>query len=79
MSSVPENMLTSPSLDVDARVSEKTRGKIWNNEYIDIRCFLNNPINENRYQLTFKSAQGTFAPANYLEPVAKPKQVFTIE
>lgn len=54
-------------------------GKIWNNEYIDISCLLNNPINEYRYQLTFKGAQGTSAPAICLEPVTKPKRVFTIK
>lgn len=35
MPSTPECLLTSPSLPVDARVSEKIRWKIWNGEYFD--------------------------------------------
>ena len=35
MPSTPACLLTSPSLPVDARVSEKIQGKIWNSEYFD--------------------------------------------
>ena len=39
MPSTPESLFTSPSLAIDARVSEKIRGKIWNNEYFDLAYY----------------------------------------
>lgn len=72
----PEHMFTSPSLANDSRVSEKIQGKIWKNEYIDFCILLNNPVSEDCYQVTVKSAEGTpAAPAICLEPIAKSKRV----
>lgn len=33
--SIPESLFTSPSLPIDARVSDKVKAKIWNNEFVD--------------------------------------------
>lgn len=49
MPSTPECLLTSPSLPVDARVSEKIPGKIWNSEYFDFSWLLSNPVAEDCY------------------------------
>ena len=80
MPSTPECLFSSPSLAIDVRVSEKIRGKIWNNEYFDLSLLLTNPVVEDRYQLTVKGAEGNMAaPGICLEPVAKPKKVLTLE
>ena len=42
MPSTPECFFTSPSLAIDARVSEKIRGKYWNNEYFEFSLLLTN-------------------------------------
>ena len=79
MPSTPEYLFTSPSVAIDARVSEKIRGKIWNNEYFHFSLLLTNPVVEDRYQLTVKGAEGnSAAPAICLEPVAKSKNVLTL-
>ena len=37
---IPAQLFTSPSLSIDARVSEKIRSKIWNNEFLILRiCY----------------------------------------
>ena len=80
MPNTPECLFSSPSLAIDVRVSEKIRGKIWNNEYFDISLLLTNPVLEDRYQLTVEGAEGNMAaPGICLEPVAKPKKVLTLE
>ena len=35
-SQVPTELFSSPSLPIDARVSEKLRAKIWNNEFFNL-------------------------------------------
>ena len=35
-SQVPTELLSSPSLPIDARVSEKLRAKIWNSEFFNL-------------------------------------------
>ena len=75
MPSTPECLFTSPSLAIDARVSEKIRGKYWNNEYFEFSLLLTNPVVEDRYQLMVKGAEGnSAAPVICLEPVAKSKK-----
>ena len=75
MPSTPECLLTSPSLPVDARGSEKIRGKIWNSEYFDFSSLLSNPVAEDRYQFTVKGVEGnSAAPAICLEPWPNPKK-----
>ena len=59
MPSTPECLFTSPSLPIDARVSEKIRGKIWNSEYFDFSLLLSNSVAEDRYQLTVKVQRAT--------------------
>ena len=38
--SLPSKLFTSPSLPIDARVSNKLRAKIWNNEYFEFGALL---------------------------------------
>lgn len=49
-------LFTFLSLPVDARVSEKLRAKIWNNEYLDFNTLLSNPVKEKRYQVTISNS-----------------------
>lgn len=80
MPSTPECLFNSPSLPIDARVSGKIRGKIWNSEYFDFSLLLSNPVAEDRYQLTVTGAEGnSAAPAICLEPLAKSKNVLTVD
>ena len=74
---MPANVFTSPSLSVDARVSDKMRAKIWNNEYFDISLLLKNPVLEERFQLSVRNTQDS--PSISVEPVLKPKKFLSIE
>lgn len=76
---VPSAIFSSPSLAIDSRVSEKIKGKIWNNEYFDISLLLSNPVLEDKFQLTFQNQEGNKAPSLCLEPVSKSKKNLSIE
>jgi len=39
----PDQLFVSSSLPLDARVSDKIKAKIWNEEYIDFGTFIANP------------------------------------
>ena len=55
-SQLPTELFSSPSLPIDARVSEKLRAKIWNNEFFDFSSLLSNPVFEDRFQLTISNS-----------------------
>ena len=67
------------SLPVNARVSEKLRGKIWKDEFIDFGCLLANPVLANRFQLTVQNAASGPLPSLCIEPIAKNKKIISIE
>ena len=75
----PTDPFVSASLSIDARVSEKTRNKIWNHEYIDFGSLLVHPIGQSRYQLTVSSADSGQLPSLCLEPVEKPRKISSLE
>lgn len=66
-------LFSSPSLPIDACVSDKLRSKIWNNE------FITNPVVENRYQVIISSSEKGSFPSLFLEPVNKSKKMLSIE
>ena len=74
---IPSTLFTSTSLSVDCRVSDKIKGKIWNNEYFDISLLLNNSILEDKFQLSISTSQGS--PTISLEPVSKPRKFLAID
>ena len=76
---VPTQLFSSPSLPIDARVSEKLRAKIWNNEFFDFNALLSNPIFEDRYQVTISNSDKEKIPSLCLEPLAKAKKLLSIE
>jgi len=76
---VPTQLFSSPSLPIDARVSEKLRAKIWNNEFFDFNVLLSNPGLEDRYQVTILNSDKDKIPSLSLEPVAKAKKQLSIE
>lgn len=45
----PSSLFASPSLEIDARVSDKVKGKIWTNEYFDFSILLRNPKLEDKF------------------------------
>ena len=76
---VPTQLFSSPSRPIDARVSEKLRAKIWNNEFFDFNALLSNPIFEDRYQVTISNSDKEKIPSVRLEPLAKAKKHLSIE
>ena len=78
-SQVPTELFSSPSLPIDARVSEKLRAKIWNNEFFDFSALLSNPVFEDRYQVTITNSDKEKIPSLCLEPVSKAKKHLSIE
>ena len=78
-SEVPTELFSSPSLPIDARISEKLRAKIWNNEYFEFSALLSNPFFEDRYQVTITNSDKEKIPSLCLEPVSKAKKHLSIE
>ena len=78
-SQVPTELFSSPSLPIDARVSEKLRAKIWSNEFFDFSALLSNPVFEDRYQVTITNSDKEKIPSLCLEPVSKAKKHLSIE
>ena len=81
-SQVPAELFSSPSLAIDARVSEKLRAKIWSDEFFDFSSLVSNPVFEDRFQLTiiyYKFQQGKKTPSLCLEPVSNFKKHLSIE
>ena len=78
-SQVPTELFSSPSLPIDARVSEKLRAKIWNNEFFDFSALLSNPVFEDRYRVTITNSDKEKIPSLCLEPVSKAKKHLSIE
>ena len=78
-SQVPTEFFSSPSLPIDARVSEKLRAKIWNDEFFDLSALLSNPVFEDRYQVTITNSDKEKIPSLCLEPVSKAKKHLSIE
>ena len=76
---LPAQLLSSPSLPIDARVSDKLHSKIWNNKFIEFGALLTNPIVENRYQVAISSSEKGSFPSLCLEPVNKSKKILSIE
>ena len=65
---IPVQLFTSPSLPIDARVSEKLRSKIWNNEFF-----------EDRYQVTLSNSSTEKLPSLCVEPVSRARKHLSIE
>ena len=76
---VPSQLFSSPSPPIDSRVSDKLKAKIWNNEYFELRALLTNTVHESRYQVTLARTTAEQLPSLYLEPIVKPRKIFTIE
>ena len=75
---LPAQLFSSPSLPIDARVSDKLRSKIWNNEFIEFGVLLTNPIAESKYQVTISSSARGPVPSLCLEPVNKSRKILSI-
>ena len=75
----PSDPFISSSLSIDARVCEKIRAKIWNQECVDFGSLLVNPIGESRFQLTVSNAASGQLPSLCLEPAEKPRKITSIE
>ena len=75
----PSDPFISSSLSLDARVSEKIRAKIWNQEYVDFGSLIVNPIGQSRSQLTVTNAESGQLPFLSLEPAEKPRKITSIE
>ena len=74
---LPAEIFSSPSIKIDARVSDAVRQKIWDNKYFEFSILLQNPIFESKYQLTLHNQDNVQALC--LEPLAKTKKLPHIE
>lgn len=74
----PSEVFQSCSLPVDARLSDKIRGKIWNNEFVDFNSLVMNPVHSNQFRLAMRNADGD-APSLCIEPLSRAKRPQTIE
>ena len=61
---VPAQLFVSPSLPIDARVSEKLCLKVWNNEYFDFGALLSNPVFDSKYQVTVSNSDKGQMPSS---------------
>ena len=68
----PTQLFTSSALPIDVRVPDKTRSKIWANEYIYFGQLLSSTIADQGYRLAVNNHGGT--PAISLEPISIPKK-----
>ena len=76
----PQQVFSSISMPVDARVPLKLKTKIWQEQYIDFGSLLVNPTHNGRYQLTVQTVLGEgSSPSLALEPITKPKKIFSID
>lgn len=76
---IPDQLFVSSNLPLDARVSDKIRAKIWNEEYIDFGTLIANPEIENKYSVTVNNAESGSMLSLCLEPASKPKKITTID
>ena len=75
---IPDQLFVSSSLPLDARVSDKIRAKIWNEEYIDFGTLIANSELEDKYSVKVNNAESGSMPSLCLEPASKPKKITTI-
>ena len=68
-------MFQSSNLKIDARVNDKLKAKIWNNEYVEFYTFLSTQRND-RFQLSFENLEGSNDPPICLEPVNRSHKNF---
>ena len=73
---LPTQLFSSPSLPIDACISDKLHSKIWNNEFIEFGALLANPLVESKYQVTISSSEKGPFPSLCLEPVNKSRKIF---
>lgn len=76
---VPAQLFVSPTLPIDARVSEKLCLKVWNNEYFDFGALLSNPVFDRTCQVTVSNSDKGQMPSSCLEPVARAKKNLLVE
>ena len=71
----PKTMFQSSNLEIDARVNDKLKAKIRNNEYVEFYTLLSSQGND-RFQLSFKNLEGSNGPSICLEPVSRSHKNF---
>ena len=76
--STPGLLFKSSSLPLDARVSDKLKLKIWNNEYIELSSLLSSSVSEERFKISV-STSNQDAPSLFLEPSVKAKKINSFE
>ena len=76
--STPGILFKSSSLPLDARVSDKLKLKIWNNEYIELSSLLSSSVSEECFKISV-STSNQDAPSLFLEPSVKTKKINSFE
>ncbi len=74
----PQQPFHSTSLPLDARVIEKIKARIWNEEFVDLGALVSNPDPNTRYKINFRPCEIGQSASLVLEPTAKSKQIKSI-
>lgn len=74
---LPKTMFHSSSLEIDSRVNDKLKAKIWNNEYVEFNALISSQGN-NRFQLSFQNLESSNGPAICLEPMNQSQKIVNI-
>lgn len=75
--SIPKTIFHSSSLEIDSRVNDRVKAKIWNNEYVEFSTLISSQGN-NKFQLSFQSLEGNNGPSICLEPINRSQKIFNI-
>jgi len=72
-----DNPFVSSGVDIDARVNDKLKSKIWNNEYVDFGSLLVNPVGQTKFQISVQNKDSS--PSLCVEPLDKPRNITSID
>ena len=61
-------------MDIDARVPDKLKAKIWNNEFVDFSLLMSNHAS-NKFQLAIRNLGGSNPPNIFLEPINRNQKI----
>ena len=75
---LPQQPFHSTSLPLDARVPEKIKAKIWNEEFVNLGAIVSNPDPNTRYEINFRPSEIDQSASLVLEPTAKSKRIKSI-
>ena len=77
-SAAPAKLFHLASLPIDSWASAKLKGKIWNEEFVELGSLWRNPGHD-KYQISFQHSEAGHPASFCLEPASRPKKIQNIE